>query len=181
MKRCFDFLVSLISLILLGFPLLLLIAISAVVTKSSGIFKQERIGQFGKSFKIYKIQTLHEQTKKIAPFSQFLRDSKLDELPQLLNIVLGDMSLVGPRPDIPGYYDQLNGESRKLLELKPGLTSEASIYFREEEKLLNQQENPSDFNDNVIFPQKVKMNMEYYYKRTFLLDLKIILKTIFPK
>jgi lipopolysaccharide/colanic/teichoic acid biosynthesis glycosyltransferase len=89
------------------------------------------------------------------------------------------MSFVGPRPDIPGYYDKLEGENRKILELKPGLTSEASIKYANEEELLNQQDDPLFYNDTVIFPDKVKMNLEYYYKQSILVDLQIIVKTIF--
>ena len=112
-------------------------------------------------------------------FGKFLRKSKLDELPQLLNIIKGDMSVVGPRPDIPGYYDALEGENRKILELKPGLTSEASIKYRNEEMLLKSVSNSKKYNDETIFPDKVKMNLNYYYNHNLLIDLKIILKTIF--
>lgn len=89
------------------------------------------------------------------------------------------MSVVGPRPDIPGYYDLLEGENRKILELKPGLTSEASIKYANEEELLSKQENPLKYNDEVIFPDKVKINLDYYYNRSFWLDIKIIIQTIF--
>ena len=109
----------------------------------------------------------------------FLRNSKLDELPQLWNIVIGNMSFVGPRPDIAGYYDVLEGENRKILELKPGLTSLASIKYSKEELLLEQQENPLNYNDTVIFPDKVKMNLQYYYSNSVFIDVKIIWKTIF--
>jgi lipopolysaccharide/colanic/teichoic acid biosynthesis glycosyltransferase len=148
-------------------------------TKSFGIFTQKRIGQFGKSFRIYKIKTLHDQTKEISGFGKFLRKSKLDELPQLFNILLGEMSFVGPRPDIAGYYDLLEGENRKILELKPGLTSEASIKYRNEEDILKNANNPAQYNDTIIFPDKVKMNLAYYYKNSFWADIQIILKTIF--
>lgn len=108
-----------------------------------------------------------------------MRKSKIDELPQLFNVLFGTMSLVGPRPDIPGYYDTLQGENRKILKLKPGITSEASIKYANEEVVLEQQPNPLQYNDEVIFPDKVKMNLEYYYKQSFWLDLKILFKTIF--
>ena len=107
----------------------------------------------------------------------FLRKSKIDELPQLLNVLFGQMSFVGPRPDIPGYYDKLVGEDRKILELKPGLTSKASLKYFNEEFLLSTQPNPLEYNDSVIFPDKVKMSLEYYYKKSFREDLKIIFKT----
>lgn len=122
---------------------------------------------------------MHPQTNAISAWGSFLRNSKLDELPQLFNILKGDMSFVGPRPDIPGYYNLLQGENRKILTLKPGLTSEASIKYKDEEELLAQQENPLAYNDHIIFPDKVKMNLEYYHQRSFWGDLGIIFKTIF--
>lgn len=177
-KRTFDFFAALFLLILIGWLILLLIVIASLYTKSNGLFLQKRIGQFGKPFKIFKIKTMNDATKKVSFFGAFLRKSKLDELPQLLNILLGQMSFVGPRPDIPGYYDKLEGENRKILELKPGLTSLASIKYSNEEDLLSKQINPLHYNDTIIFPDKVKMNLDYYYKQSFLVDLQIIVKTL---
>lgn len=122
---------------------------------------------------------MNDRLQTVTWFGRFLRKSKLDELPQLFNILKGDMSVVGPRPDIPGYYDLLEGENRKILELKPGLTSEASIKYRNEEELLQNAINSKRYNDDIIFPDKVKMNLNYYYKHNLLIDLKIILKTVF--
>jgi lipopolysaccharide/colanic/teichoic acid biosynthesis glycosyltransferase len=110
----------------------------------------------------------------------FLRKTKWDELPQLWNVLCGEMSFVGPRPDLFGYYDKLTGEKRKILELKPGITSEAALKYANEEELLSKQENPKEFNDLILFPDKVKMNLDYYYNHTFIRDLKIILKTVLP-
>ena len=108
-----------------------------------------------------------------------MRQTKIDELPQLWNVLKADMSFVGPRPDIAVYYDVLEGESRKVLNLKPGITSEASIKYQNEEALLAQQENPLDYNDTVIFPDKARMNLDYYYNRSFFGDIGIIVKTLF--
>lgn len=177
-KRIFDILFSFLTLILIGWIVVIAIFFAFFDTKSFGIFLQDRIGQFGKPFKIFKIKTMNDTTKKVSFFGAFLRKSKLDELPQLLNILLGQMSFVGPRPDIPGYYDKLEGENRKILELKPGLTSLASIKYSNEEELLSKQINPLQYNDTIIFPDKVKMNLDYYYKKNFLLDLQIIVKTL---
>ena len=150
-----------------------------ISTHSSGFFFQKRIGQYGKSFTIYKLQTIHPKTKKISIMGQFVRKYKLDELPQFFNVLIGNMSIVGPRPDIEGYYDKLEGEDRKILELKPGITSEASLKYYNEEAILEQQENPLLYNDTVIFPDKVRMNLEYYYNRSFWDDLRIIWSTVF--
>lgn len=113
----------------------------------------------------------------VSAYGRFLRRSKLDELPQLLNIFLGEMSFVGPRPDIAGYYDQLHGEARKVLRLKPGLCSRAAIkYFNEEHQLL-QHPDPLKYNDEVIFPDKVKMNLDYYHHQSLRQDLQILWET----
>lgn len=161
------------------FPVLVIFfVVAALDTSASGLFLQQRIGQFGKSFRILKFRTIHSTTGKISKTGHFLRKYKIDELPQLFNILKGDMSFVGPRPDIPGYYDDLRGEDRKILNLKPGLTSEASIKYRNEEELLQQQEDSEYFNDFILFPDKVKMNLEYLEKMSLKTDIKIIIKTI---
>lgn len=178
-KNSFDIFFAILLLLILGIPLLIIWIITSIDTKSNGFFFQTRIGQHGKPFTIYKLQTMHPQNKTISKWGRFLRKSKWDEVPQLFNILKGEMSFVGPRPDIPGYYDCLEGESRKILELKPGITSEASIKYADEEELLSQQQNPLEYNDKVIFPDKVKMNLEYYYKRSILVNLQTIVKTIF--
>ena len=179
MKRIFDFIFSLLGLFFFGWIILFCVLIATLDTKSFGVFTQDRIGQHGKTFKIFKIKSMHDRTKTSSFFGKFLRKYKLDELPQFYNIIIGDMSFVGPRPDIPGYYDLLQGENRKILELKPGLTSEASIKYKNEEELLQSAINSKQYNDEIIFPDKVKMNLNYYYNYNLLIDLKIILKTIF--
>ena len=177
-KRIFDIIFSLVGFILL-LPILLVVWIAASIdTNSNGIFLQERVGQFGKLFTIYKFRTIHFKTNEISKVGWFLRRLKLDELPQLLNVLKGEMSIVGYRPDVKGYYDTLAGENRKILELKPGLTSEAAIKYANEERVLAKQKYPLQYNDTVLFPDKVRLNLEYYYNRTFLGDLKIIWKTV---
>ncbi len=179
LKRIFDCIFAVLTILLFSWLIVICILIASIDTQSFGLFFQERIGQNGTSFQIFKIKTLHDTTRKVSSCGKFLRKSKLDELPQLFNILKGDMSFVGPRPDVAGYYDQLEGENRKILALKPGLTSEASIKYANEEELLNQQENPLRYNDTVIFPDKVKMNLDYYYNRSFFVDLRLILRTVF--
>lgn len=178
-KRCFDLFFSLVALVIV-FPVLLISWLVLVIdTQSKGLFLQKRIGQFGKTFTIYKLQTFHSETNKISKIARFIRKYKIDEFPQFLNVFLGHMSIVGPRPDIAGYYDTLEGENRKILELKPGITSLASLKYYDEEDILERQDDPLLFNDTVLFPDKVKMNLDYYYNQSLLLDLKIIFKTIF--
>jgi lipopolysaccharide/colanic/teichoic acid biosynthesis glycosyltransferase len=179
-KRLFDLFFALLGIVISVLLLFILYILASIDTKQNGIFSQKRIGQFGTPFTIYKIRTFGlSEEKPISKLGAFLRNSKLDELPQLWNIVIGNMSFVGPRPDIAGYYDVLEGENRKILELKPGLTSLASIKYANEEYLLEIQENPIEYNDTIIFPDKVKMNLDYYYSNSISGDLKIIWKTIF--
>ncbi|MDQ0593055.1 lipopolysaccharide/colanic/teichoic acid biosynthesis glycosyltransferase [Chryseobacterium ginsenosidimutans] len=169
-----------IFLIILFLPLLIILfIIVSLDTKSNGIFYQKRIGQFGKGFTIYKFKTIDDNKRESSSIGLVLRKFKLDELPQLFNILKCEMSFVGPRPDIEGYYDKLQGASRKILELKPGLTSEASIKYSNEDAILKQQENPLFYNDEIIFPDKVKMNLYYLENMSFANDIKILSKTVF--
>ncbi|WP_338409028.1 sugar transferase [uncultured Flavobacterium sp.] len=179
-KRLFDLIFALVGLLFLMGPLLILYVLATIDTKQNGFFLQERIGQFGTTFIIYKIRTFSLSPEKpVSKFGAFLRKSKLDEIPQLWNVLKGEMSFVGPRPDVEGYYDILEGESRKILELKPGLTSTASIKYAYEDAILAKQENPLKYNDTVIFPDKIKINLDYYYSNSMYGDLKIIWKTLF--
>ena len=179
-KRLFDLFFSTVGLVF-SFPLLALFYILATLdTRQNGIFSQQRIGRLGMPFTIYKLRTFgRSPVRPVSKFGAFVRNSKIDELPQLFNVFLGDMSIVGPRPDIAGYYDTLEGEDRKILELKPGLTSLASIKYANEDEVLSKQNNPLEFNDTIIFPDKVKMNLEYYYTNTLYGDIKIIWNTLF--
>lgn len=155
------------------------------------LFKQERVGRYGKIFYIYKIRTMKTSSDnknmfvttanddRILPFGKWLRRTKLDEIVELVNVLKGDMSFVGPRPDVKGYADKLEGEDRKILELRPGITGPASLKYINEEEILAKVDNPQQYNDEVIFPDKVKINLDYYYNRSFWGDIGIILKTIF--
>lgn len=181
-KRLFDIVISFTALLLVGIIFFLSWIVVAIDTKKNGFFRQERIGQFGKPFKIVKFRTItcsKSGINHISTLGRWMRRSKMDELPQLWNIFIGDMSFVGPRPDVAGYYDLLTGAERKILYLKPGLTSLASIKYANEEDVLSKQKNPLRYNDNIIFPDKVKMNLEYYYSHSLFGDFKIIMKTIF--
>ena len=191
-KYLFDKIMALIGMVIL-FPFMLIIFIihKIVMPKGKFLFLQERIGQYGKPFRIYKIRTMKDDVddnnvfvttandKRILPFGKFLRKTKLDEIVELINVLKGEMSLVGPRPDVAGYADKLTGEDRKILELRPGITGAASLKYINEEELLAKVDDPKKYNDEIIYPDKVKINLEYYYNRTFWEDIKIIFKTIF--
>ncbi|EKB05939.1 hypothetical protein HMPREF9711_00908 [Myroides odoratimimus CCUG 3837] len=189
-KRIFDFLASFFGLLLI-WPLLLVVAIMIKIKMPGGpaIFKQKRVGQHGKLFTMYKFRSMtvgHSGSSvsvrgesRITPFGAKIRKYKIDELPELWNVLIGDMSLVGSRPDVPGYADKLEGDDRKVLLLKPGITGPASLKYKNEEEILAEQEDPIKFNDEVIFPDKVKINISYLENWSFVEDIRIIFKTIF--
>lgn len=168
------------SIVLLIFFGTLLLTITALDTASSGFFSQQRIGKKGQLFTIYKLRTHHKYTHKVSVWGNFLRRTKLDEIPQIINILKGEMTLVGPRPDVPGYADELQGEDKIILTLKPGITGLASLKYRNEEALLAQQTHPQLYNDEVIWPDKVRINKWYAHNRTFVMDLQLIFYTFFP-
>ncbi len=180
LKRLFDLFFSVLGLIFLGSILLICIFIATIDTNSFGLFIQTRIGQNGIPFKIFKIKTFSDKSKEVTAIGRFFRATKLDELPQLLNVLLGTMSFVGPRPDIAGYADKLQEDNRVILSLKPGITGLASLKYRDEEALLQQQKLPLIYNNEVIWPDKVRINKWYAHNHTFLMDLQILFFTIFP-
>ncbi len=184
-KRIFDVLLVMLGLPILALPMVMLIILATLDTQQWGIFTQLRIGQKGKSFKIYKLRTVREKQNKsgatvetISRIGHVLRRSKLNEIPQLYNVLKGDMSLVGPRPDLPGFADLLKGEDRIILRVKPGLTGLASLKYRHEENILARQPNPEEYNRTIIWVDKVKINRKYVQNYTFYLDLSILLKSI---
>jgi len=189
MKNLFDKLVSVFGIIILS-PVFLVIAVLIKLTSRGEIFfSQQRIGQNGKVFTMYKFRTMHPNDDKntitrkgdvrITNIGAYLRKYKVDELPELWNVLIGDMSFVGPRPDVPGYADKLTGESRRILKLKPGITGPASLKYADEEDLLSKTENSKKFNDEVIFPDKVRINLQYLENHTLCGDIRIIFLTIF--
>jgi len=190
-KYIFDRLVAMASLVML-LPVFALIAMG-IKSSSPGplFFRQKRVGKDGKIFVIIKFRTMIANDgsntvtvvndRRITPFGAFLRKWKLDELPELINILAGEMSFVGPRPDVPGYADQLRGDDRKILALRPGITGPASLKYYNEEEILAGVENPKDYNDKVIFPDKVRINLKYLERYSLLEDMKIIFYTIIRK
>lgn len=191
LKRLFDILLSFAGLVI-AFPLFL--AIGLTIALSDGfpvLFHQIRIGLNGREFTMHKFRTMsvgHNGSsvtvrgeKRITPFGALLRKYKLDELPELWNIFKGDMSFVGPRPDVPGYADKLEGDDRLLLSVRPGLTGVATLKYANEEELLAVQDDPVYFNNHVLYPDKVRLNNNYVKHMSFQLDLKIIAFTLLGK
>tara|TARA_B100000242_G_scaffold89099_2_gene60057 strand:+ start:2913 stop:3497 length:585 start_codon:yes stop_codon:yes gene_type:complete len=189
LKRTFDILLSVFAIFLL-FPLFLLVSFLIVIDSGFPIFfLQKRIGRGAKEFNIIKFRTMKTNNEnititvsddsRITRIGKYLRKTKIDELPEILNVLFGQMSFVGPRPDVKGYADKLKGANRKILALRPGITGPASLKYYNEEYILSQKSNPKKYNDEVIFPDKVKINMDYFHNRSFFLDLKIIFATIF--
>ena len=173
-------------------PIFLLISVSIKLIMPAGpvFFKQKRVGVNGKLFSIIKFRTMkvHDSPNnsiaimdrdRLTPFGIFLRKYKIDEIPELINVFKGEMSFVGPRPDVEGYADRLEGEYRKILLLRPGITGPASLKYANEEEILGNIENPIDYNDNIIYPDKAKINLEYYYNNSIFGDIIIIIKTVF--
>lgn len=185
-KRIFDVCLSLMLIPILVVPIVGLIIISTVDTKKWGLFMQARIGQHGKVFRIFKIRTLKDSSNslgkiehKLTVIGHYFRSHKWNELPQVFNVLIGDMSFVGPRPDLPGFADKLVGEDRMILSVKPGITGPATLKYRNEEQLLAEQLDPETYNRTKIWPDKVEINKKYVENWSFSLDLSILWKTIF--
>ena len=189
LKNCFDRFASFFGLIIFS-PVLFIVSILIKVKMPGGpvIFRQKRVGKDGCLFTMYKFRSMtvgHDGSSvsvagdsRITPLGAVLRKYKLDELPELWNVLKGDMSLVGPRPDVPGYMDCLIGEEREVLKLKPGITGPASLKYRNEEMLLAKVENPQEYNDKVIFPDKIRINLYYYHNYSFWKDIQMIICTV---
>ena len=192
LKKIFDRVVSFFGLLFL-WPVLAVVAVLIRIKMPGGpvLFTQKRVGKDGKLFTMYKFRSMtvgHGGSSvsvagesRITPLGAKLRKYKLDELPELWNVLIGNMSFVGPRPDVPGYADKLQGEDRRVLELKPGITGPASLKYRSEEELLATVDDPKRYNDEVIFPDKVRINLNYLKHWNFWLDIKIIIYTVLGK
>lgn len=190
LKRSFDIIISLSGLLIFWPVILFSVVAASIDTKEFGLFTQMRVGREGRLFSILKIRTMRtdyanmtsvttSKDNRITVLGALFRKYKIDELPQLVNIIIGDMSFVGPRPDVPGYADKLEDNDRIILSVRPGITGPAAIKYRDEDKILQGQADPEKYNDNVIYPDKVRINKEYVMKYSFIKDVKYILKTIF--
>ncbi len=188
-KKIFDFMLALIGLFFTLWIIIIAWIVSSIETRSNGFFMQRRVGKDGVLFSVMKIKTMKivegvdtnitsSDDVRITKSGKFFRDTKIDELPQLFNVLIGDMSFVGPRPDIEGYADKLEGEDRIILTIRPGITGPASIKYRNEEEILSKEKNPQEYNDTVIWPDKVKINKEYIKNWSLKKDIEYIMKTI---
>ncbi len=188
-KRVFDIILSVVGICITWWIMVLAWIIASVETKSNGLFIQERIGKEGKPFLVFKIKTMKliegiESTvttsndNRITKSGAFLRKMKIDELPQLFNVLFGSMSFVGARPDVPGFADKLEGEDRVILELSPGITGPSSLKYKDEEELLSKQDDPESYNRDVIWPDKVAINKMYLKNWSLKKDIEYIVKTI---
>ena len=191
-KRLFDIVASLLGLLLIWwiFPIVAFL-IHKKMPGGPAFFCQKRVGKDGKLFTCHKFRSMtvkHSGSSvsvagdsRITPFGAKLRHYKIDELPELWNVLIGDMSFVGPRPDVPGYADQLQGEDREILKLRPGITGPASMKYRNEEELLAKQFDPVRYNDEVIYPDKVRINRYYLHHYSFIKDIQMIIYTVLGK
>lgn len=189
MKRLFDLLFSIVLLIVLFIPLIIIALWVLVDSGWPAFFLQERVGQYGKTFKIIKFRTMKKfagaekgefnagDNSRVTTAGKFLRKTKLDELPQLINVLKGDMSFVGPRPEVRKWTEVYPERWIEVLRVKPGITDNASIYFRNEEELLSKSENPQKTYREVILPQKLSLYEDYASSHSFFKDLSIIYTT----
>jgi lipopolysaccharide/colanic/teichoic acid biosynthesis glycosyltransferase len=188
-KRLFDIIASVAGLVILSPILLITAALIKIQMPGPVLFRQLRAGRYGKTFSICKFRTMTLDHKgstvsvkgehRITPLGAKLRKYKLDELPELWNVIKGEMSFVGPRPDMPEFAEKLIGEEKKILELRPGITGPASLKYVNEEELLAHFPDPQKYNNEVLWPDKVRLNLEYYQNRSSIGDIMIIFKTIF--
>jgi lipopolysaccharide/colanic/teichoic acid biosynthesis glycosyltransferase len=189
-KRLMDLAAAFLGLLLAGWIIALAALVARLETGEPGIFVQSRIGRHGKPFDVYKIRTMKSDAghatlvttrddPRITRSGRFFRRTKIDELPQLYNVLIGEMSLVGPRPDVAGFADRLDGEARAILELRPGITGPATLAYRDEESLLAAVADPETYNREVVFPDKVRINLDYIRNYSLAGDVRCILRTLF--
>ncbi len=191
LKWIFDRVMALIGLVVL-LPVFLVVSILIKIKMPDGpiLFRQKRVGKGGRIFTMVKFRSMvvsHSGSSvsvagesRIPPLGAKLRKYKLDELPELWNVLIGDMSFVGPRPDVPGFADKLVGEEREILQLRPGITGAASLKYRNEEEILASVDDPIRYNAEVIYPDKVRINLDYLRHWSFARDLKYIVQTLLP-
>jgi len=192
LKRFFDIVFALLGILLTWWIILIAMIITSIETKSFGLFMQKRVGKDAKLFSVFKIKTMKQlkgidttittaNDMRITKYGKFFRDTKVDELPQLFNVLFGSMSFVGPRPDVAGYADKLEGEDRIILSVRPGITGPASLKYKNEEAILARVNNPKEYNDKVIWKDKIEINKEYIKHGSLKKDIQYVLKTLGQK
>ncbi len=188
-KRAFDIIFAVVGICATWWIMFPAWIVASLETGSNGLFVQKRIGKKGRPFCLYKIRTMkpdqEDKTtvttsadRRITRSGAFFRKTKIDELPQLMNVLLGNMSIVGPRPDVAGFADRLEGADRAILDVRPGITGPASLKYKEEEHLLAKQKDPERYNAEVIWPDKVCINREYVSSWSLKKDILYIIKTL---
>ena len=190
MKRVFDIVFSFFGLLILSPVFIILSFAVGFTSKGSVFYRQKRVGRYNKDFTLYKYRSMYVGADRgslitigghdgrITGVGYFMRKFKLDELPQLFNVFIGDMSFVGPRPEVRYYVDMYSKEQMRVLDVRPGITDPASIAYRNENELLEKQSNPEKYYIDVIMPDKLRINLEYINSRTFFSDIKVIFRTI---
>jgi len=189
-KRIFDLFFACAGLLIL-LPFFIIISIILIIESKGGVFfLQKRVGKNNIDFAIFKFRTMYvhsekaglltvgERDKRITPFGYKLRKYKLDELPQLINVLIGNMSFVGPRPEVRKYVDLYNSDQKKVLMVKPGITDLASLKYINENKILGEASNPEEMYINTVMPEKLSLNLIYLSKKNFFFDIKLIIKTV---
>lgn len=188
-KRSLDLLVAAVGLALTWWLIMVCVLVATMETRALGLFVQQRVGRGGRLFPLMKVRTMRPGSdalgswtvagdRRITRSGALMRRFKVDELPQLLNVLTGQMSLVGPRPDVPGLADELTGEDRVILTVRPGITGPATLAYRNEEYFLGCQRDPERYNREVLFPAKVAMTREYLENYSVLTDLRLLLATV---
>lgn len=189
-KRTFDVVISFIGIIISAPIILISVILVRVLYKESGFFLQKRVGLSGKEFNIIKIKTMSSNVNyktnvttdndpRITPLGKFFRKSKVDELPQLYNVLVGNMSFVGPRPDVKELVDTIKGDRKAIfLSIRPGITGPASLKYKNEEEILANVDDPEAYNRDVIFPDKVNLNEKYIRNYSIIKDVKYIISTV---
>jgi lipopolysaccharide/colanic/teichoic acid biosynthesis glycosyltransferase len=188
-KRLFDIVLSVVGIAMTWWLMVLAWIVATIETRRNGLFMQERVGKEAKPFLVFKIKTMKNARgadtsvttsldSRITKSGAFFRKTKIDELPQLFNVLLGSMSFVGPRPDVPGFADRLEGEDRVILTIRPGITGPASLKYKDEEEILAKEKDPERYNREVIWPDKVAINKDYIKHWSLKKDIHYIIKTV---
>jgi len=191
-KRLFDIIFAFVGITMTLPVMIIAWVVASVETRSNGLFVQERIGRYGRPFKMWKIKTMKPDSdivttvtvssdRRITKSGTLFRKTKIDELPQLFNVLFGQMSFVGPRPDVPGFADRLEGDDRIVLEVRPGITGPASLKYKNEEEILSKVQDPERYNKEVIWPDKVRINKAYLKEWSLRKDIEYLIKTVAGK